>query len=371
MTTTDSEMRGQRLFLLGAGFSAAAGLPLTSELLPLVKSVVQEYLSVDGFTHLEAAIEDYEEFLAATDPSSEFNLEEFGAWLDWEHALRLRGSDTFSQHGNEPSLQLRWAVGKVLNDRMPAVIPELYLDFARQLTTKDRVLTLNYDLLLERALDAVALPYRRFPCRFSEIHDTFSIVDHDHSEELFLGKLHGSIDWTYFTGRESDRTLELHPLVEGLRPANDPLAQIAVIPRSHLGDYYSTRMSWWSNPPLMMTPSTAKPLATSLLVPMWDGAGLFAHLLAGFTVIGCSLPPADPYVLHLVYDIAVNYAAGLQQEDVPWPRDRMKVIDLRVDPEEVRDLMHRYQFFNGELTDFILSGFTREGLTNLFSPPAP
>jgi hypothetical protein len=77
--------------------------------------------------------------------------------------LRLKGSDTWSEHGNRDGLQLRWAIGKVLYDRTATDIPQLYLDFARQLTTSDRVLTLNYDLVLERALAAVGLPFRLCP----------------------------------------------------------------------------------------------------------------------------------------------------------------------------------------------------------------
>lgn len=187
-----------RLFLLGAGFSVAAGLPLTSELPRLVRQAADEYLSTDdGYSHLANAMDRYEKYLAETEPLREFDFEAFGAWLDWEHTLRLKGSDTWSEHGNRDGLQLRWAIGKVLYDSMPETVPELYLDFAQQLTTSDRVLTLNYDLILERALTAVGVPYRRYPDRYSELYDTHSVVDPDQPDELLIMKLHGSLDWTY------------------------------------------------------------------------------------------------------------------------------------------------------------------------------
>ena len=130
-----------RVFFLGAGFSKPAGLPLAVELLDLVREVVRETLSVDGYNHLDHAIGRYKDYLRDIDPSRAFDLEEFGAWLDWEFVLRLRGSDTFSEHGNQAALQLRWGIGKVLHELTPTDIPPLYLDFAGRLTTSDHVMT--------------------------------------------------------------------------------------------------------------------------------------------------------------------------------------------------------------------------------------
>src|SRR5262249_50271589 len=159
-----------------------------------------------------------------------------------------------SEQGNEAGLQLRWAIGRVLHTATPADVPQVYLDFAGQLTKTDRVLTLNYDLLLERALDAVAVPYRRFPTRFSEGYDTHAVVDPDQPDEVVINKLHGSIDWTVFTGREDDLDATLRPVVEGPRPDNDALQRIAVIPPDRLDKYYSARRGWWAHPLLLFPP---------------------------------------------------------------------------------------------------------------------
>src|SRR6266851_4178289 len=136
-----SRNQTHRLFLLGAGFSKPAGLPLASELRPMVEDVARRYLRVGAFSHLEHAIEEYNEYLADIEPERGFDLEEFGAWLDWEHVLRMKGSDTFSELGNQAGLQLRWAIGKVLFDAMPRTIPQIYLDFAEGLKVTERVLT--------------------------------------------------------------------------------------------------------------------------------------------------------------------------------------------------------------------------------------
>lgn len=355
-----------RLFLLGAGFSKPAGLPLAAELAPLVLNVADTYLATDdGYSHLRNAFERYETFLEETDPGSEFDLEAFSAWLDWEHVLRLKGKDTFSEHGNEAGLQLRWAIGKVLFDRCPDEAPPLYVEFARHLTTRDRVMTLNYDVVLERALDAVALPYRRFPGRFSEVYESHAVWDPDEPDELVISKLHGSIDWSYSSGPETDQQLDLRTLVEGPRRDDDPLNQIAVIPSRSLGRYYGNRNFWWRNPTLLMPPSTAKPLARSALVPLWDGIGRYAYLLGGFTVIGCSLPPADPYVRQLVHHIATDYAYQRPRE-LPWPQCRMKLVDFRPTRVGRHQLMERFRFMSPEHTDTLLDGFTAESLAAIF-----
>jgi hypothetical protein len=173
VSARDPDTLTNRVFLLGAGFSKPAGLPLANELLDRIRTVARGFLSTpNGFSHLEGDLDRYEQYLADTDPTRSFDLEEFGAWLDWEHTLRLRGSDTFSPDGNRSSLQLRWAIGHVLHTSTPATLPGVYLEFARRLITSDVVLTLNYDLLLERALDEVGVPFRRFPQRSSRSAST-------------------------------------------------------------------------------------------------------------------------------------------------------------------------------------------------------
>ena len=364
-----------RLFLLGAGFSKPAGLPLAAELVPQVRAVADEWLSVvtqGGFSHLNAALDRYETFLKETNPGRRFDLEEFGAWLDWEHILRLKGSDTFSDYGNEAGLQLRWAIGKVLYDRTPLEVPELYLEFASRLTTTDVVLTLNYDLLLERALDAVRLPFRRFPDRLSEIQDTYVSGDSHRSQELLLMKLHGSIDWTYAKkdvwgglGGASG-WLDAAPLTEGPRPSDDPLLQIAVIPNDRLMSYYNDRRSWYRHPALLLPPSTAKPLAGSPLVPLWNGVGLYSYMRGGFSVIGCSLPAGDPYVLQVVHHIATDYVSGRRRGGNLWPQRRMKLVDCRTSECERSALLDRYRFMDMEQTDVFTDGLTVDILDAVF-----
>src|SRR5690606_6720646 len=90
------------------------------------------------------------------------NFEEFLGYLDIDFHLGLRGSDTWSRYGNEGQVIVKTLIGQVLSERtpLPGKIPQLYLDFARKLRRSDLVITFNYDLLLERAMDQAGIPYR-------------------------------------------------------------------------------------------------------------------------------------------------------------------------------------------------------------------
>lgn len=353
-----------RVFLLGAGFSKPAGLPLASELLPLTIEVARRHMSDGSFNHLEADVGRYEDYLADTDSSRRFDLEEFCAWLDWEHTLRLQGSDTWSEAGNRSSLQLRWAIGRVLYEAMPTTLPEVYLEFARRLTTSDQVLTLNYDLLLERALDEVGLPYRRFPDRFSEVGEMSAVVDRTR-DELVISKLHGSIDWVSLP-LSAGSVIGAQHLVAGPRHDNDPLLDIGVVGSGDLGTYYADSHNWWRNPPMIMNPSTAKPLARSSLVPLWHGLAQGSTLRGSLIVIGCSLPPGDPYVLQVIHSIATGVGSGLRAaQQLPWPQTRMKVVDRRSGRVPIAELRERYRFMPEVFTDFVLDGFAVDTLDDI------
>jgi hypothetical protein len=121
------------------------------------------------------------------------DLEMLMSYLDIEHYLELRGSDTWSREGNESQLMIRKAIGKVIHDRTPDKLPDCYLRFAEMLSPRDIVLTFNYDVVLEAALAHVGKRFRRYPHRFKTVNAHGGTLDSD-TEEVILLKLHGSLD---------------------------------------------------------------------------------------------------------------------------------------------------------------------------------
>ncbi len=235
-----------RIFVLGAGFSRLAGFPLGPELWREVLPRLDADLGPNN--HVRRDLEYFRVFkrdcTGVEIDSADVDFEEFIGFLDVEHYLGLRGSDTWSIEGNESQILLKWYLGKVLWERQATMesVPSPYLRFAEALRPGDIVLTFNYDSLLEVSLDLVERPYRLFPERFSEIGLTVHGVDSTREEVVIL-KLHGSVDWfdrspyeerlevangtARNTGVEyvprdpvfgPDSTLQPVPLVDGPRP---------------------------------------------------------------------------------------------------------------------------------------------------------
>jgi hypothetical protein len=159
-----------RIFILGAGFSCPAGLPLATD---LWKEVLRRASGMSGRAgFFRDDLNAYIEFRRLSDgvalAPNDVDFEDFMAFLDIEHYLGLRGKDTWSRDGNESQVVVKTLIGEILTELTPASdkIPELYLKFAKLLQPTDYVLTFNYDVLLERALDVVGLSFRLYPWRF-------------------------------------------------------------------------------------------------------------------------------------------------------------------------------------------------------------
>ena len=123
-----------RLFILGAGFSQPAGLPLGQELLRLVRDQKGR-----GSPILEQEIEEWSKLY----PSEELELERVLAFSHAKHYLRLKGPEEHFAHGSQSIVAARSAIQEILVSYTPADTPPLYLGFARHLTPNDVVLTFN------------------------------------------------------------------------------------------------------------------------------------------------------------------------------------------------------------------------------------
>ena len=154
-----------RIIVIGAGFSRPAGLPLAPELWREVLRRVDREYGKDNFVRRD--LEEFRKYKEATDGSAptvdSVDFEEFISFLDIEHYLGLRGSDTWSSEGNETQVAVKRYIGQVIWEATPHLksIPGLYLEFARRLNGGDTVITFNYDTLLEESLDAVDQPYTK------------------------------------------------------------------------------------------------------------------------------------------------------------------------------------------------------------------
>lgn len=320
------------------------------------------------------------------DQSVDVDLEEFMAYLDIEHHLRLRGSDTWSSEGNESQLMVRKAIGRVIHNATPPAdqLPEVYYQFAERLSLNDLVITFNYDLLLENALEHVGKPYRLFPDRFSKVDPKWGAVETDDVEEVIVFKLHGSLDW--FDDRQflelqkysSERGLNgppIHsifdeperygtePLVQGPHLPDDPLLHIHRI--HDVENFYSQDNSIVA--PFILSPSHVKFVYAEPLQNLWHGIGKMGVFERGFSVIGFSLPEHDEYIRVGLYQMLSNYQrSGWDEKFCGSLKDNVKFVDYRHSDEEIAKYKQCYFFVDPRKTSYMLDGFGGRAIEFLF-----
>jgi hypothetical protein len=380
-------MHTTRIIFIGAGFSANAGLPLGAELFREIRKDIDATYGSDS--KFEKDLADYLEYRRRCDGkhllADEVDMEEFLSFLDIEHSLGLRGKDTWSVEGNEGQLMIRRSIGKILLSRTPRRLPDEYKRFAEGLTGSDWVFTFNYDIILERALEEVGLPFRRFPDRNLKVGPLSAIPDN--RDELVLLKLHGSLDWFDRSGFEEKmavanafpkphipqhsifgegKFIPYVPLVEGPRDSSDPLNKIYRITKPHW--FYDERVMDCA--PFILSPSHSKLLYIQPLSRFFRSLGKFGVQELGLGIVGYSLPQHDDYARQIVYRIATNY-----QHQLPdWVsgeglgKTPVRILDFKREEEGIERLKERYRFLDWSRTELCTGGLTLEAVDWFLRP---
>jgi len=382
------EHPGFRIFVLGAGFSVSAGLPTAAELYPEVVKRVEQLHGKDNRFHW--ALQDYIDFRKRSDgvelSIDDIDLEEFMSFLDIEHFLGLEGGDTLSEHGNAAQLFVKRFIGQIIHERTPKqdALPQEYYDFAENLSVQDVVITLNYDVVLERALDHIRKPYRLFPHRYSKIGEGYNSVD-DSRKEVTILKLHGSLDWfsnkSYLHGLDAfekqgvdgapndpifnnNNKYGQHPLVDGPRNEDDPLLNIYRLKK--IDRFYAN----FDPPavPMILSPSHMKIVYANPFLDFWWGWGRAGGMNLGVSIIGFSLPLHDEYLRICLYRMISNFqGVSWDQPLLHWYKNNVKLVDYRTDKTEKVELLDRYRFIDFDKADIYMDGFSRDAVKFIFS----
>ncbi|MGD9981557.1 MAG: SIR2 family protein [Hyphomonadaceae bacterium] len=375
-----------RLFVLGAGFSKAAGLPLANELWAEVRKRAR---LLDGrAARFARDLRSYIEFKRRTE-GIEFNdndvpFEAFMEYLDLEHFLGMRGSDTWSDDGNETTILVKHLISQILVERLLALpeIPSAYLEFARRLQPDDIVFTFNYDTLLERACDAVGTPYRLSLTTYSEVVGDSCTVARD--EAVSILKVHGSIDWfsrrhfdemTVITARfggkpashpifSNSEELDVVPVVAGAVHPSDPMRsvyRVRNLPALH------GKQTLFHATPHILPPSPAKFVYGPRMNNYWDGIDKAGVLNFGMAIIGYSLPDEDRYAKQILYELITNYQTQYWGKEVfGIIKTPVVLVDLFDGPESRKSYKRRYQFVDWERCHLFGEGFNFDKLDDIF-----
>jgi hypothetical protein len=387
--TKQPPQRRHRIVVLGAGFSKHAGLPLGVELWQEILDRAKVLQGRAG--KFQDDLTTYRTFREQCDgvhlPLEQIDFEEFLGFLDIEFFLGLRGSDTWSDDGNETQILVKTLIGEILTERTPdpGQIPDLYIEFARSLQPDDLVITFNYDVLLERALDSVGKRYRLFPNRYKSVDPQQAEVDSTCDEVIIL-KMHGSVDW-FDRRRYLDRIdafkrvglpgpkddpifgrddLVVEPLVDGPRFPHDALKEMH---RVRNVERFYRRQPFFRATPWLLTPSTMK--IVHALRDFWRGLGRSGGLNLGFAIIGFSLPKHDEYARQVMYRLVQNYQGVYWGEKIiGLYKTPVVLVDHRLPGASREDFKRRYGFVEWDKAVCCFEGFNVDALASVFSEQA-
>ena len=386
-------MSKYRIMILGAGFSCPAGLPTATELWQEILEKAKTFCGRAAKFHddLEAYIKYRRECDGREIAADKVDFEDFMKYLDIEHYLGVRGSDTWSEDGNEGTIVTKTLIGEILAQKINKLprVPDLYLEFAGRLEPDDIVITFNYDTLLENALDEVGKPYRLFPERFESV-GAVDVIAQDGNEVILL-KMHGSIDWfdrSPFERHEArcaelkapppediifskKAELELVPLVDGPRHDDDPLK--SVYRAKNLPALYSRDLMFHATP-RMLPPSASKIVYSTQMHDFWNGIGKAGLLNFGMAIIGFSLPLQDDYVRQIIYRIVTNYqrvnwgeeAFKRTKEVFKLTKTPLVVVDYFNNADAEENFRERYRFVDWDRAVLVENGFKMDALDIIF-----
>ena len=376
-------MEPHRLIILGAGFSAPAGLPLNNQLMPLL---LEEFERIPDGARFRATRDvnnfcEYRSLRTGTKPAPEsINVEEFMTFLDLEHHLGLRGSDTWSAEGNETQIYVRFLIARLLfgyQAKMTDKQWDLYTAFVSRLRPGDVILTFNYDTIVESACDRARVKYRLCSNRYEEVHRGGSGFRRNLEDEVIICKLHGSIDW--FSRERFDRDMaryrrnplnprprhsvfenegdfEVTPLVEQPYPSNDPFFHI--YRARNLAPLFSDPDAV-SPTPLLIAPSHSKIVYLNPLLGFWYDFNSMGVSKSQMIVIGFSFPIQDEYAMAPVVKAIANFQRHNDASDL-FGTTRLKIVDYQPSEESQQAFRDSKPFIDWPHTDCFWDGLSAD-----------
>ncbi len=335
-----------RIFILGAGFSAPAGIPLTHKLLKEIHSIASKEFFLDESTPYGQAdwlldqLKFYyplsnfsHEMIENEEYPNNFDLEEFISFISVESACQWRTGERFDEHGNQFLSYLKRWIAKVINNYQKKAlsrIPNFYHNFI-SLTKNSLIMTFNWDTLLESLIDLNNLPYEL------DSRSNFN------TNITPIFKLHGSIDW--FSHPEEIRYknwMELNKLGESFNGLYR-----ATTKNCKLEKYYDSQISPW-----IVVPSYDKVSQIQGFGDMWTALYMFFQNELEVIIIGYSMRNDDYHSRSIIYPQLVQ---GSQNGFI-----KLKVIDLADSQSDKASIRNKYEGI--EDCKFFFKGFSNEAI---------
>lgn len=346
----------KKVFILGAGFSAPFGMPLTHELLALVYNIALEkqrfgeggkpipygmaswlveelkwYFPTENFCHSNLQKGLFPE---------KFDVEKF---LSYVYATSAFG-EQWDEQGDQFVSFLRKSMGEAIyKEQVKAFkkgIPETYQKFIDCLKAS-MVITFNWDTLLETLLD---INNKSYSYDFAATYET---------KDIPIIKLHGSIDWFSNFAYKNENWMEFTPIyrgISGIEKNGEFIYEEPVLFKAagNLLSYYNkAHMS-----PRIIAPSYDKLSQATMLGDLWRYPWMFLQDKLEVIIIGFSMRPDDYHSRAFIYPQLVQ---GSRDGNL-----RVKVIDYAVDSEKKNTIKKR--FAGVENIEFWFEGFNKNSL---------
>ena len=333
----------KRVFILGAGFSVAAGLPLTNKLLPLIHQQAskmqygdekwgQAERLLNKLRYYYPNIQITHEKIQSGYYNDYIDIEEFLS-LASAHSSFLHPSDKLTQHGSYfISFCKKWLGEIILREQNDLLsrIPNFYHEFIKGLNSS-LILTFNWDTIVETLLEQNLIKYRY----------QLNTEDYDNRKKSIpLIKMHGSVDW--FSNRKiSKKDHELK--TQKLGNEYKEIAKAIGNPK----EFYNNM-----NYPWIVLPNYDKITQLKNYGTIWEQPGRYLNDNLEVIIIGYSLRPDDFHSRSFIYPMLVR---GSKDKSI-----KLKVIDFATTYKEQKEIKERY---DGVINcKFWFNGFNKESV---------
>ncbi len=345
-----------RVYVLGAGFSARAGMPCTRDLLACISRAAasKPWVGEDGKPYeygqarwLAEELEwyfplhkfDVPDLLNGKVPA-DFDIERFMSYVSAHSAFLYKTSERWNEHGDKFLAFLKLWIAQAIYEVQGTAVSRLdgaYTPFVDSLSSAV-VLTFNWDTLVEQMLALRGIEYAY------TLHETFE------KKAVPLIKLHGSIDW--FSRPEPG---EQHDWMR-LTPVGDAFPT-CVRATGDLINYYRRNHTPW-----IVVPSFDKTSQVLNLGEIWQVPWMYLQDRLDIVFIGYSMRPDDWHARGLFYPQLV---AGTRSGSL-----RVTVVDLAETEDQKRAIRDR--FVGVENCRFFFDGFSEGAMEfiNASEPPA-
>lgn len=290
----------KKVFLLGAGFSKLAGLPLAKELINFifqylrnsrnVSDIEDYYPEISGF--LEKCkekypwiLEDIELLFTYLDFALLSNSKEIFKDFNYDlRILRKKLSGVLVRAFRDAHYDFSIRKGEVTKEQIEA--DQIYWKFCKNLSKDDTVITFNYDLIVEKGLwlqnKWTFLDGYGFNKNIEDFEDDFKKYPYEKPKNSLVKvyKLHGSLGWIY---DESNEQIILGEMSDYFSDYTGFYCE---------RDLY-TETARWDEGTTFIEPSYIKLFDRPIILDIWKKAFEEIQQSDELIIIGYSLPALD------------------------------------------------------------------------------